>query len=184
MKKNVFAFLALVMIFTTSNILAQKNTNIEKNKDFINVYTEDFWNKQNIAAFEKYYSADFIVHFADGDLNIEQYKGLCQAYFAAFPDIHVTTDILVAEGDKVTKVDLPDYRLNILGRHKLIEGGRYWFDKALKWKTPSKLYFKSTGSLKDGGSNPKDEPDNWYSFDVELSLRDSRARLSSVSTTK
>ena len=93
-------------------------------------------------------------------------------------------DVYHIEGDKVTKVDLPDYRLNILGRHKLIEGGRYWFDKALKWKTPSKLYFKSTGSLKDGASNPKDEPDNWYSFDVELSLRDSRARLSSVSTTK
>lgn len=37
-------------------------------------------------------------------MNVEQYKGLCQAYFAAFPDLLVTTDLLVAEGDKVTKV--------------------------------------------------------------------------------
>ena len=76
----------------------------EKNKDFIRAYTEDFWNKQNIAAFEKYYTADFIVHFADGDQNCEQYKGLCQASFTAFPDLHITTDDLVAEGDKVAKV--------------------------------------------------------------------------------
>ena len=104
MKKNVLAIAGLVLLFTSISIDAQKNTNLEKNKDFIKVYNEDFWNKQNIDAFEKYYSADFIVHFADGDLNVEQYKGLCQAYFAAFPDIHVTTDLLVAEGDKVTKV--------------------------------------------------------------------------------
>ena len=76
----------------------------EKNKDFILAYTEDFWNKHNIAAFDKYYTADFIMHFAGGDQNREQYKGLCQAYFTAFPDLHITTDDLVAEGDKVTKV--------------------------------------------------------------------------------
>lgn len=76
----------------------------EKNKEFIDVYTDDFWNKPNIAAFDKYFTADFIVHFADGDQNREQYKGLCEAYFASFPDLHITTDDLVAEGDKVTKV--------------------------------------------------------------------------------
>ena len=76
----------------------------EKNKDFIQAYNEDYWNKQNIAAFEKYYTVDFIMHFADGDLNCEQYKGLCHAYFTAFPDLHITTDDLVAEGDKVAKV--------------------------------------------------------------------------------
>ena len=104
MKKNFYAFVALLLLFTSGSIIAQKNSDLEKNKDFIKVYNEDFWNKQNIDAFEKYYSADFIIHFADGDLNVEQYKGLCQAYFAAFPDIHVTTDLLVAEGDKVTKI--------------------------------------------------------------------------------
>lgn len=104
MKKNAIAITALVLFFASSSILAQKNTNIEKNKDFINAYTENFWNKQNIDVFEKYYSAEFIVHFADGDMNVEQYKGLCQAYFSAFPDLQVTTDLLVAEGDKVTKV--------------------------------------------------------------------------------
>lgn len=75
-----------------------------KNKEFIKSYTEDFWNTQNIDAFDKYYAANFMVHFANGDQNREQAKGLYQAYFAAFPDLHITTDDLVAEGDKVTKV--------------------------------------------------------------------------------
>jgi len=76
----------------------------EENKNFIKAYTEDFWNKQNIVTFEKYYAADFIQHTASGDLNFEQTKGLCQAYFTALPDLNITTDLLVAEGDKVTKV--------------------------------------------------------------------------------
>jgi len=80
------------------------NTAEDKNKEFITAYTEDFWNKQNIGAFEKYYTTGFIEHAASGDMNFEQTKGLCQAYFTAFPDLHITTDLLVAEGDKVTKV--------------------------------------------------------------------------------
>lgn len=80
------------------------NASEKKNKDFIRDYTEDFWNKANIFAFEKYYAAGFINHFASGDQNFEQTKGGCQAYFNAFPDLNITTDLLVAEGDKVTKV--------------------------------------------------------------------------------
>ena len=77
---------------------------IQENKDFITVYTEDFWNNHNVAAFEIYFSDDFVMHFANEGQNTEQYKGLCQAYFAAFPDLYITIDDLIAEGDKVTKV--------------------------------------------------------------------------------
>ena len=104
MKKNFYAFVALLLLFTSGSIIAQKNSDLEKNKDFIQVYTEDFWNKHNLDAFEKYFTADFIVHFAEGDMNGEQYKGLCQAYLAAFPDLHITTDYQLAEGDKVMKI--------------------------------------------------------------------------------
>ena len=104
MKRYCFIFAAVILVCASASLNAQKNKTIEKNKAFIQAFNEDFWNKHNIAAFENYFTADFIVHFADGDLNGEQYKGLCQAYFAAFPDLHITTDDLVAEGDKVTKV--------------------------------------------------------------------------------
>jgi len=75
-----------------------------KNKELINVFTEDFWNKHNLDTYEKYFTKDFVAHYADGDHNYEQYKGICQAYFTAFPDLHITTNDLIAEGDKVTKV--------------------------------------------------------------------------------
>jgi steroid delta-isomerase-like uncharacterized protein len=76
----------------------------KENKDFILAYTEDFWNKHDIDAFDKYYAADFVEHAADEELNRERYKGVCQAYFAAFPDLHIDTDMMIAEGDKVVKV--------------------------------------------------------------------------------
>jgi len=100
---------ALLLVFAGSDSQKKRKAEglkaiEEKNKDFIQSYTEDFWNKHNIAAFEKYYATGLIMHFADGDQMSEQYKGLCQAYFSAFPDLHITTDMLVAEGDKVTKV--------------------------------------------------------------------------------
>jgi len=77
---------------------------MEKNKDFIDAFNEDYWNKHNIAAFEKYFTSNIIFHSAEGDMNAEQFKGLSQAYFTAFPDLHITSDYLVAEGDKVVKV--------------------------------------------------------------------------------
>lgn len=104
MKQKIFTLVAFILFFTSASIDAQKNSQMEKNKNFIQVYTDDFWNKHNLDAFDKYFSADFIIHFANADQNAEQYKGLCQAYFSAFPDLHITTDDLLAEGNKVVKV--------------------------------------------------------------------------------
>ncbi len=104
MKKKLIVFLAVVLIFSPNIVDAQKNSKIEKNKDFIQTFTENFWNKHDIAVIEKYIASDFIIHFDDGDQNFEQYKGICQAYFAAFPDMHITTNDVLAEGDKVVKV--------------------------------------------------------------------------------
>jgi steroid delta-isomerase-like uncharacterized protein len=101
MRKFLFAFIAFSLMAGTS---CQKKSDVEENKTLIQNYTENFWNQQDIAVFDEYMTADFVIHQADGDLNAEQYKGSCQATFTAFPDIHVTTDILIAEGDKVVKV--------------------------------------------------------------------------------
>ena len=104
MKKNVLAFVALALFFSSGSIYGQKDSDNEKNKKFILTYTEDFWNKHNIDAFDKYFASDFVYHSSDGDMNAEQYKGLCQAYFAAFPDLHITTCDQIAEGNKVMKI--------------------------------------------------------------------------------
>jgi len=77
---------------------------MKKNKDFLAAFTADYWNKHNIAAFDNYFTSDFLYHSAEGEMNGEQYKGLCRAYIDAFPDLQITTDDLIAEDDKVTKV--------------------------------------------------------------------------------
>ena len=78
-------------------------------------------------------------------------------------------DVYELSNGKVSKLDLPDYRLNILGRSDQFEGGRYWFDKGLRWKG-TVLTFETSGSLKDGVSNPNDDPDNWYKYSVSISF--------------
>jgi steroid delta-isomerase-like uncharacterized protein len=76
----------------------------DRNKERIKELTADFWNTANMAAFDKYYADDFVVHMADGDKSRDEYKALCQAYFAAFPDLQITADGYLAEGDRVTKI--------------------------------------------------------------------------------
>jgi len=66
-------------------------------------------NKHNIDAFDKYYADDLIFHSAHGDQNYQQYKETCKAYFAAFPDMKITADDLLAEGNKVVKVWTANY---------------------------------------------------------------------------
>ena len=88
------------------------------------------------------------------------------------------------EADSVRPVTLPDFRLNILGRFKKIEGGRYQFDEALSWKKGSALQFVALGSLVDGASNPDDHPDNWYRFKVMIGFTSDRPRLLVVTPTK
>lgn len=84
--------------------------------------------------------------------------------------------------DKGVKlIDLPDFRLNILGRFQKIEGGRYQFDENLSWKKGPALQLVARGSLVDGASNPQDQPDNWYRFDVMIGFTTDEARLLVVS---
>ena len=93
----------------------------------------------------------------------------------------MSLEVYRIDAGKVTPVKLPDFRLNILGRFQKIEGGRYQFDEALEWKKGPALQFVARGSLVDGASNPKDNPDNWYHFNVMIGFSSANARLLVVS---
>lgn len=85
-------------------------------------------------------------------------------------------EVLRFEGEVVKKLDLPDYRLNILGRNKQLVGGRYHWVNQLRWED-SKLTFRCAGQWKDGSGDPAVDPDNWYHFDVTIQLGDKTAPL-------
>ena len=57
-----------VLLSVTLINLTIKVDFMNKNKDFIQAFNEDFWNKQNLAAFEKYFTSDFISHYPDMDM--------------------------------------------------------------------------------------------------------------------
>jgi predicted ester cyclase len=64
----------------------------EHNKNRVREYYEDVLNGRNLEAVGDYFVGEQI---------IEGVKRGCFAYFQSFPDLHVSIDELVAEGDKV-----------------------------------------------------------------------------------
>jgi hypothetical protein len=82
------------------------------------------------------------------------------------------------------EVKIPDYELNILGRHQLIERGRCAFDEKVTWIDETHLQFITRGSLVDSISDPEYEPENWYQYRVGLELSDNHARLTLVEPVK
>ena len=82
-----------------------------------------------------------------------------------------TADVSVFafSGDSVEVMRLPDYRLNLLGHRKLVDGGRYHWVSKLRWEKTT-LTFYCTGQWVDGSGDPEIAPDNWYHFDVSLAF--------------
>jgi len=75
------------------------------------------WNKGKAAAMaviDELYAADFVSHGAPGEdtHGIKDYKKSISEGYSAFPDIHLTIDDMVVEGDKVA------VRVTESGTHK------------------------------------------------------------------
>jgi len=66
--------------------------------------TEKFWNEKNVDALDETHSPDSIAHnpvIPGHPLPFDVYKQVALIHVAAFPDIKVTTEHIIAEGDKV-----------------------------------------------------------------------------------
>jgi steroid delta-isomerase-like uncharacterized protein len=75
----------------------------EENKALEERSTAEVWNKGNLAVADEIFAPDVVLHGAPPELpsGIEGIKAGVTAYRAAFPDLHLTIDDLIAEGDKV-----------------------------------------------------------------------------------
>jgi predicted ester cyclase len=76
---------------------------LEENKALIRMLFEQAINHQDLQVMEGMVSANYISHndSLGPAVDMEQGKKFLVAAFAAFPDIHVTIDDIIAEGDKV-----------------------------------------------------------------------------------
>jgi predicted ester cyclase len=79
------------------------NLTLDKMKEFVRSHFEDFVNKRNAAVIQKNMTADFYDHNGPGnkpaDRNGDE-KMMLEMY-KAMPDLHLTIDDMIAEGDKV-----------------------------------------------------------------------------------
>jgi steroid delta-isomerase-like uncharacterized protein len=74
----------------------------EQNKTSHRRFIEEAWNKGNPAVFEELNSPNVVAHFLPPGLprNLEGLKMFVQSFRTAFPDVHITIDDQLADGDK------------------------------------------------------------------------------------
>jgi len=74
-------------------------------KAFVRRHFQDFVNRQDLSAADRNFSADYREHGTDVPpglpLGPEGPKRYLAAAFKRFPDIHVTVEDIIAEGDRV-----------------------------------------------------------------------------------
>ena len=79
--------------------------NIEDNKAFVRNHFEEFVNRKNLDIAERNFAPEYQEHGTDAPANYPPGPAGPKKYLAAafqrFPDIHVTIEDIVAEGDKV-----------------------------------------------------------------------------------
>lgn len=76
----------------------------DENKALVRRTIEEVWNKGSLAGVDELLATDYVGHFAilpEPVRGHTAFKQFASHYFTAFPDIRVTIDDLVADGDKV-----------------------------------------------------------------------------------
>ena len=77
---------------------------IEENKEIVRRYSEQFWGSGDEAIADEVFADDIVDHspaVPDQPPGREGQKRALTAFRSAFPDLRVTTEDIIAEGDKV-----------------------------------------------------------------------------------
>jgi len=76
----------------------------EQNKALVRRFYEEVWNKGNLAVDDEIFAVDYVRHdLRPGNplSGPEGQKKIASEFRAAFPDLHMTIDLMIAEGDMV-----------------------------------------------------------------------------------
>ncbi len=75
----------------------------EDNKDLLRRFYEEVFNKRNLAALDDFYSPDHVDHSLPPGLPLgpEGTRQAISVMLLGFPDLHITIEDMIAEGDKV-----------------------------------------------------------------------------------
>jgi len=86
----------------------------EQNKSIVRRWVEEGWNKGNLAVVDQLYVPDYVQHEPAPETvnSSEALKGQVNMYRTAFPDLQLTIEDLIGEGDKVV------WRVHSKGTHE------------------------------------------------------------------
>jgi steroid delta-isomerase-like uncharacterized protein len=86
----------------------------DKNKELMRRFYEEVFNQHDVDAIDEFIANDAVSHASPPDVpkGIEGAKLFFSMYFAAFPDLKITAEDMIAEGDKVAT------RYTMTGTHK------------------------------------------------------------------
>ena len=77
----------------------------EDNKALVHRFFQEFWDQKNLAVADELLAATHVDHTPGSPPGLppgpEGFKQFASVYFAAFPDLRLTIEDMVAEGDKV-----------------------------------------------------------------------------------
>ncbi len=88
-------------IITSDKLQEGGHLMLEQNKNLFKRFVDEVFNKRNVA---------FIDEFLDP--NLVEHKEDIYAFLGAFPDLHITVEDLIAEGDKIVG------RVTLTGTHQ------------------------------------------------------------------
>jgi predicted ester cyclase len=85
----------------------------EKNKALVRKFFKEAWGEGDVAAVDEFMAADYVEHPRPSTLppGTEGLKQLIAAYRTAFPDLKMSLDDIIAEGDRVA------FRWSVSGTH-------------------------------------------------------------------
>jgi predicted ester cyclase len=75
----------------------------EANKAVIRKWIDGMWNQNNVALVEELFAPEWVNHTPGGDMpGLDSIRKNVPGRWAEYPDLHMTVEDMLAEGDKVT----------------------------------------------------------------------------------
>lgn len=115
--------IALVLLLAAPSL-----ADTEANKHLAARVFEDLYNRRDFAAAADIYAPDFVNHGVTRDASLAEDLAATRAWCAAFPDLRMTVEQEIAEGDRVTVLWLGEAAVN--GKPLTLRGITIWRVKA------------------------------------------------------
>jgi predicted ester cyclase len=107
MKLRMVTLLGLVALLTWAGLAGRvaqaRQSRSAGNKEFVRRAMEEMWSQGNLSAIDKYVAANYVEHQSMPGVppTLDGLKQVVAGFRTAFPDLHVTIEDMIAEGDKV-----------------------------------------------------------------------------------